>query len=132
MNDQEELNQLMDRFMNDDKLETPPLDFTEKVMSAVHTVQRRKIVYRPLVPKYVIIIVLLCVIAFSVVAIDYGDMNTDIAQYLSGLQDVNLWFSNFFHSVKISNTLSYTIVLTGLMVCIQVFFLKKHFDKRFI
>ncbi len=132
MNDQEELNQLMDRFMNDDKLETPPLDFTEKVMTAVHTVQRRKIVYRPLVPKYVMIIVLLCVVTFTVVGIAYGDMTLDISQYLSGLQDVNLWFTNFFHSVKISNTLSYTIVLTGLMVCIQVFFLKKHFDKRFI
>jgi len=132
MNNQEELNQLIDKFMNDDKLETPSLNFTDKVMTAVHTVDSRKIVYRPLMPKYVMVLVLLCVITFSVLGIYYGGTAPDISQYTLNLQEVNSWFSNVFHNVEISNTLSYTIVLTGLMVCIQVFFLKKHFDKRFI
>lgn len=131
MNDQEELDQLIDKFMNHDKLERPSLNFTDKVMSEVAKANDRKIVYQPLLPKYVMVIGLLGIIVFAFLGVNSNGTDQDISGYLLNFQEVNSWFSNVLGSFEISKELSYTVIITGLMVCVQVLFLKKHFDKRF-
>ncbi|AXP81791.1 hypothetical protein CJ739_2725 [Mariniflexile rhizosphaerae] len=140
MNEQTDkyLDQLAKKVMKDAPLETPSFDFTNTVMSQVSGLSHNKVIaYKPLISKtgWIFILVGFLILVFFVLfgnqtsssgwlnTIDFSMFsNNGIAQALSNFK---------IPSFTISKTLTYAIVLFGVMVCIQISFLKHHFNQRF-
>ena len=113
-------------------LESPSLGFTNAVMAQVNALQQSTVTtYRPLISKpiwFVIFTVALLIVLYII----FGTTTKD-AGWLSFIDlsvITNNRFSNALSGFNVSNTVTYSVVLFGLMLFIQVPILKHYFDKR--
>ncbi|HEX9601326.1 MAG TPA: hypothetical protein VF985_07550 [Mariniflexile sp.] len=140
MNEQTDkyLDQLAKKVMKDAPLETPSFNFTDTVMSQVSALSYKKVTeYKPLISKtgWVFILVGILILVFFVLfgnqTSSSGWSNTIDFSMLSN-NTMTQALSNFkIPSFTISKTSTYAIVLFGVMLCIQISFLKHHFNQRF-
>lgn len=126
-NEDKILEKLVETIMKDSKLEKPSLDFTTKVMSQVLITKTSEVyVYKPLISKYVFILVFVCFI----ILLFYLEPQTDNwINHLSQRVFYNIYSTSQFAFSKIT---IYSVVVATLMLVIQISFLKKHFDNRFV
>ncbi|MBF4464706.1 hypothetical protein [Flavobacterium sp. LC2016-12] len=119
---------LIDKMMAEDTLQTPSFDFTSKIMAQVLVAEKAKIKpYKPLISNSTWIfigIALALLIAYNVFFagtqnnLEIGKSYTDkISTIVSG--------------IHISKTLLYTLLVVPFMILIQIGVLKNYFDKKY-
>lgn len=130
------LEEIVNKVMKEASVESPSFNFTNSVMAEVNMLARSKsIVYKPLISKSTWIIILTSFVALLIYFV-FFNTQTELSPSPN-------WFNTFDFSVlsnsKASNVISnfsvpkvfaYAIILFGGMLCIQVPFLKNHFNKR--
>jgi len=113
-------------------IEAPSIHFTSEIMSQVAALNNTSVTsYKPLISKK----------AWGLIAL--GFIMLCVYLVLGAETEKQSWFSTLDFSVlsnnkvshalsgfKISKTLMYAIAFFGLMLCIQITFLKNYFDKR--
>ena len=127
------LEKLSDKMMQESGLEKPSFNFTNAVMERVEKVSANQITeYKPLISKqaWFIIAVALLPIAYIIVN-NSSSSNSNWFDVIDFNSLFNYQFIDNMFSVTVSKTVLYTIVLFGLMLCVQIPILKNHFDKRF-
>ena len=133
MDENKKLEELTDRLFEQLPLESPSIDFTQKVMQRLETSKTKSsLVYRPLIPKkllltiYTIIAILLVVLVFT---IDFQTNSVirefDYSKYLERL-------SFEIPSFDVSKTVLYGISALGVMLMIQLTLLKNQLGKRML
>lgn len=114
-------------------LESPSIHFTSEIMSQVAALNDKSVtVYKPLISKKVWFLIALSFVVLCTYLI--LGTETEKESWLSTLDFNALSNNNFTNALsgfKMSKTLMYAVVFFGLMFCIQIPFLKNHFDKRF-
>jgi hypothetical protein len=128
-NEDKLVEKLVDHIMKDAVLTSTSSDFTSKVMLQIAATQTSKTtVYKPLISKSVLILILAGVVAlFIYVILD----KTPQKSWADDL-DFNLIFENSLNPLlKFSKITLYCAVFTTIMLFMQISFLKKHFDKNF-
>lgn len=121
---------LVNKLMEADQLETPSFDFTEKVMSKVEALNTSDAtVYKPLIPKYILWTIAASFIGFvGYVLFKQPTSNTSL------LERYNLPELSFNPleniSIDFSSTLMYAMVLLAVMFSIQIPILKQYFNNR--
>lgn len=105
------------------KEEKVSFDFTSKVMSQIEKTSSQRLVYKPLVPKAVWGIILTLLIVW--VGYLFQNHFTGSSEWFMKL-DLDSLFSGF----QLSKSVTYTIILFALMLCVQVGLLKHYFNKR--
>ncbi len=130
MDNQEELEKLIDKLMVSDTLETPSLNFTKKVLEKTISVKSERLVYKPLLPKWLLLLAVAVVVGFLVYGINLYITSGISNPYFKDLNKVGIWSSNFFSQFSLSKTMTYAIVISGLMVCLHTLVLKKYFENR--
>ncbi len=123
---------LVDKTMMKSSLESPSFDFTNSVMAHVNALGQSSVTtYKPLISKpmwFVIFAVGLGIVMYIIFGLNTTDSGWLNSVDLSMLTDNRL--SNTLSGFKVSKTVTYAVVLFGLMVFIQVPILKHYFDKR--
>lgn len=113
-------------------LEHPSIYFTSEIMSQVTTLHSNQAtVYKPLISKKLWVLmalgfILLCF--YFVLGAEKQEESWFSALDFSVLSKNK--FANVFSDFTISETLKYGLLFFGLMLCIQILFLKNYFDKR--
>ena len=123
------LDDLTKKVIKDSSIEKPSFDFTNTVIANVNAIAKNKAtVYRPLISKTVwsFVIGLFLIVFFYVLF--FSNQTEGLGWF--GTVDFSLP-SNYLPDFKFSKTVTYSIVLFGLMLSIQVPILKHHLDKRF-
>lgn len=127
------LNELAKKVLHERNLESPSYNFTEHVMSRVNALKDSKITtYQPLISKrnWILIgIAFVLTIAYIIYSKDGTTTNWIDAFDMSVL--TNNKVSSAVSGFNISQTLAYALGLFALMICVQVTYLKHHFNKRF-
>ncbi|MFD1614850.1 hypothetical protein [Gelatiniphilus marinus] len=132
-NDNKHLDNFTKKIVKKAALESPSIHFTSEIMSQVSALNDKSItVYKPLISKKVWALITLSFVVLCV----YLILGTETKQesWFSTLNFSALSSSKFTNALSgftMSKTLMYAIVFFGLMFCIQIPFLKNHFDKRF-
>lgn len=131
MDNQKELDELIDKLMIDDSLDSPSVDFTKNVMASLSAERSPYFVYKPLLPKYIFAVggVVLVALIFGIFNL-YGITETN-PRYLESLNEASSRFTELFAQIRFSKTIGYIIFFAGLMFCVQTILLKKHFDSKF-
>ncbi|KAF2515910.1 hypothetical protein EYY60_01965 [Flavobacterium zhairuonense] len=122
------LENLIDKMMSENTLQSPSADFTSNLMSQILVVQKAKIKpYKPLISisTWIFIgVILALLIAYNVFFagtqnnLEVGKSYTDkISAIISG--------------IHISKTLLYSILIVPFMILVQVGILKNYFDKKY-
>jgi len=131
MDNQKELEQLIDKIMNNDVLDSPSADFTKNVMASLSVERSPYFVYKPLLPKYIFAVVAVVFVALIFGIFNFYGITETNPRYLESLNEASSRFTELFAQIRFSKTIGYIIFFAGLMFCVQTVLLKKHFDSRF-
>lgn len=119
---------LIDKMMAENTLESPSIDFTSKIMSQVLGAEKSKIkAYKPLISKSAWIFIGICLIALTVYSV-YSNSN------ISNFEIVNLFsdkVSTLFSGIHFSKNILYSILIVPFMILIQIGLLKNYFNKKY-
>ncbi|MFD1163358.1 MULTISPECIES: hypothetical protein [Hwangdonia] len=131
-NDDKHLDNFTKKIVEKAALERPSIHFTSEIMSQVAALNKGGVTtYKPLISKKVWTLIALSFMALCVYLI-LGSETQQEGWF--GTLDFSILSNNkFTHALSgftMSKTLMYAVALFGLMLCIQIPFLKNHFDKR--
>ena len=119
---------LIDKMMAENTLETPSFDFTSKIMAQVLVTEKSKVKsYKPLISKTSWILIGVGAIALVVYASLFSG-----TEYNPGIdKSYTERFSTLFSGIHFSKNILYAILVVPFMILIQIGLLKNYFDKRF-
>lgn len=131
----------MDRMVKDAGLESPSLDFTQKVLQRTLAPERSPVFqYKPIFSKKVLWGMGLAIVGLEVLAFILPSTGGDagLAKDLNLNLNLNLDLGERLGRSlgtvtmpKIPNTVVYGALCLGFMVCVQAYWIKEHFGKRF-
>lgn len=126
------LDNLTKKVIKEAHLESPSFNFTASVMSQVTELSNNSVTeYKPLISKtgwIVISIVFLALITYMILGTQEASISWFDSLDWSVLSNNKL--TSLLSGFSIPKTLTYAVVLFGFMLCIQVLFLKNHFNQR--
>lgn len=124
------IEKLVERMLMNSEIESPSPDFTHNVMSGIYAAQKsRKVIYKPIFSMRTWFIIFTGIIAIFI----YSFFNPNPQ---APLFEVNFsWFrlsqlEKFLPNFRISFLTAYVILLAAIAVMVQIFLLKKYFDKQ--
>ncbi len=126
-----ELENLVAKAMQKSSLEKPSFQFTDNVMAAVNAVQQTSVIhYRPLIPKYIWVVIAAAIIGFTAYLwflIQPAPLNLPTLSF--DFMENNL-LAKELTAFTPSKITSYAVLLLALMLCVQIPMLKRYFDKE--
>ena len=125
------LENLIDKMMAEDKLQSPSFDFTSKIMSEVLVLEDKKLkAYKPLISKPIWISIGLAVAALVIYTSLFSVSETDFK-----IDQVGKLYSDrmstAFSGIHLSKNILYAILIVSFMILIQIGVLKNYFDKKY-
>jgi len=123
-----EIENLIDKMMSENTLESPSFDFTSKIMSQVLVAEKSKIkAYKPLISKTTWIFIGISLIALTAYSIysNNGISNFGIDKTYSDKS------SALLSGIHFSKNIMYALLIVPFMVLIQIGVLKNYFDKKY-
>ncbi|MDR7208502.1 hypothetical protein [Flavobacterium piscis] len=119
---------LINKMMVENALQSPSIDFTSKIMSHVlETEKSKNKIYKPLISKSTWIFIGICLIALT--AYSFYSNNE-----ISNFEIIKLYSekaSTLFSGIHFSKNILYSILIVPFMILIQVGLLKNYFDKKY-
>lgn len=123
-----EIENLIERMMAENTLESPSIDFTSKIMSQVLVAEKSKIkAYKPLISKSTWIFIGISLVALTAYAVYSSNdvANFEIAKTYSDKA------SALFSGIHISKNVLYALLVVPFMILVQIGVLKNYFDKKY-
>ncbi|MEP5338505.1 MAG: hypothetical protein ABJL44_15305 [Algibacter sp.] len=124
---------LSKKIIKEAAVESPSFNFTDTVMSQIETLSVRSSVtaYKPLISIKGWLVIAIVFIALLIIMIMTSEgYSLDLLNKINFSIISNNKMGEALSNIKISKTLTYTIALFGLMLSIQIPWLKHYFDKR--
>ncbi|WP_264535782.1 hypothetical protein [Flavobacterium sp. N1736] len=118
---------LIDKMMAENTLESPSIDFTSKIMSQVLVAEKSKIkAYKPLISKTTWIFIGISLIALTFYSLSSNNIsNFEIVKIYSDKA------STLFSGIHFSKNILYGLLIVPVMFLIQIGVLKNYFDKKY-
>ena len=125
------IEQLIDKMMAEEKLQSPSFDFTSKIMAEVLVLEEKKLkAYKPLISKpiWISIGIALALLVIYVSLFSVSESNIEIEQVGKLYSDR---MSTAFSGIHFSKNILYAILILPVMILVQVGILKNYFDKKY-
>jgi hypothetical protein len=128
--DNDKIYAMFEGLMRDEILESPSLEFTEKVMEKVYALEASSATdYKPLISKRAWMAIVFVFVSLVVYVMLNG--NTSESQWLANLKipkfELNVMDKL---NIQLSKTFSYAVIFLAVMIGVQVTVLKSYFDRR--
>ena len=128
----EELDAFTKKYVKEIPLESPSVNFTAKLMDSINQLETVKsaVVYKPLISKKTWFVVVLAVVAIVFIPFNSSEegMFTLPEMNFSFLEKLS--FSGMFDNLSVSNSTFIIALVFGLLLSIQIIYLKGFFEKR--
>lgn len=127
----EEFDVFAKKYLKEIEVETPSQNFTASLMKRIEVQKTAIFNQDPLISKkewFGVFCVVLMVLFSSNKTSENDILNLPKIDF-SFLEENQI--SQLFHTISVSSTTMYAFFFFGLMILLQVVFLKNHFDKRF-
>ena len=119
---------LIDKMMAENTLESPSFDFTSKIMAQVLVTEKSKIkTYKPLISKSIWIVICLGLVGLTVYASLFSGNEYNVGIDKSYTEK----FSAVFSGIHLSKNILYAILVVPFTILIQIGLLKNYFDKKY-
>ncbi|MCP2026516.1 hypothetical protein L1276_001660 [Flavobacterium sp. HSC-32F16] len=125
------IEQLIEKMMAEEKLQSPSIDFTFQIMAKVELLEEKKLkTYKPLISKPVWILMGLAIVALviyiSLFSVSENNLKIDEIGKLYSDK-----IANSFSGIHFSKNIMYAILIVPFMILVQVGILKNYFDKKY-
>lgn len=128
----EELDTFAKKYIKEIEVETPSVNFTDKLMNVLQ--QENSLIYKatPLISKKVWFILLGALVALIFIPFKKSEKKPAILDKVDLSFFEKLEMPTLFDgaNLSVSTTTTYAFVFLAIMVTIQVYMLKNHFDKK--
>ena len=131
MEENKELEQLVDKLFEADKTDSPSMGFTNQVMAKIEALKSTKLKFKPLLPKWIFIVIGLIGSVFTWYVLKTNALNTTRLNYLPQL-DANALITDLIGQFNFSSSLGYSLLAIGLVTCIQAVLLTKKLQNNSI
>src|SRR5690606_25506822 len=125
-----QLEKVVDKWMQEDSLQTPSLDFTQLVMSQVETVKiSTSTVYKPIISKTtwaILGVVFVLVMGYIISSLNLEGESSVL--HTISIPEIDM--KSLVPSFKLSSVMLYALAFFSLMVGVQIPLLKRYFEKR--
>ena len=119
---------LIDKMMAEDTLQTPSFDFTSKIMAQVLVAEKSKVKsYKPLISITTWIIIGFGLLGLAVYASLFSGTEYNLGIDKSYTEKCSALFSG----IHISKNILYALLVVPFMILIQIGLLKNYFDKKY-
>lgn len=119
---------LISKMMSEDKLESPSIDFTSKIMSEILLLEDKKLkAYKPLISKSVWFFIGAASAALVLYVSFFSGTETNLEVgkiYTDKIGDA-------FSGIHFSKNIMYALLIVPFMILIQIGVLKNYFDKKY-
>jgi hypothetical protein len=130
MDEQKDLEKLIDKIFDADRLDAPSVNFTESILEKIEAEKKSKVTYTPLLPKWVFVAVGVLVSVFVAYVISITDaIDAPQVNYFESLNFSTTWLSENISQFSFTNSFGYSILAAGLLVCLQAGLLNKVLNK---
>ncbi|PQJ78135.1 hypothetical protein [Polaribacter porphyrae] len=129
-----ELDAFAKKYVKEIKQEKPSVDFTVSLMDKIEAIKiTASTKVEPLISKKVWYILFIVIVALFFIPFKTSNKEITILDKVdfSFLDKLTSVFAFNGFNVSISNTTVYAFLFFGVMIFLQIIFLKKHFNKRF-
>ncbi|WP_338731103.1 hypothetical protein [Mangrovimonas cancribranchiae] len=125
-----QVTQFIDNIFENSSLESPSLEFSTQVMSKIHAINNTKVTtYKPLISRSVWIAIAVVFVGF--LAAILVNVTFTQASWLTFLDfSIVSRLGNIFPSTQLPTSLVYAILFFGIMLLVQLTWLKRYFNKR--
>lgn len=126
-----DIEQLIDKMMAEEKLQSPSIDFTSKIMAEVLILEEKKLkTYKPLIPKpiWISIGIALALLVIYVSLFPVSENNFKMDEVGKLYSDK---ISTVFSGIHFSKNFLYAVLIVPFMILVQVGVLKNYFDKKY-
>jgi len=118
---------LIDKMMAENTLESPSIDFTSKIMAQVLVAEKSKIkVYKPLISKPAWII-----IGLSLATLVYTSLSSGTSYNMIIDKEYTDKIFTLFSGIHLSKNVLYALLIVPFMILVQIGLLKNYFDKKY-
>ncbi|MDQ6528464.1 hypothetical protein [Flavobacterium sp. LHD-85] len=122
------IEQLIEKMMAEDKLQSPSIDFTSKIMAEIHVLEDKKLkTYKPLISKPIWILIGLVLVTLVI----YISLFTASQNNLEISKQYTDQIATLFSGIHFSKNILYAILIVPIMILVQVGILKNYFDKKY-
>ncbi len=119
---------LIDKMMAEDTLETPSFDFTSKIMAQVLVAEKSKVKsYKPLISKTTWIFISFGLLGLAI----YASLFSGTEYNLGIDKSYTEKFSAVFSGIHLSKNILYALLIVPFMILVQIGVLKNYFDKKY-
>lgn len=127
----QELDAFAKKYVKEIKVEQPSLDFTASIMKTILIESKYKVFkVSPLISKKAWVLILLSLVGIFFIPFKESEKGVGYVSKIDFSFFNTIESLNLFNSISVSNTVLYSILIFGLMVLVQVFYLKKYFESR--
>lgn len=127
------LDNLTKRVFKDSALESPSINFMDNVMAQVNELAKNRVtVYKPLISNKTWIVIagiLFAIILWVIFNGNHQEFELFSKLNLHGFAIGSR--ANAFFDFKLSDTFMYAIIFFGIMLSLQMSFLKRYYDQQF-
>ncbi|MDE3182472.1 MAG: hypothetical protein KGM16_03540 [Bacteroidota bacterium] len=125
------IEKLVENLMMENQLESPSMNFTNKVMAEVLATQKSKtLVYKPVISKKAWFIIFGGIIALFTFLILNMNASSSAFSFKVSLFSFDKFF-NPIYGMQISPVTANVVLLATVMLLIQIFLLKNYFTRKF-
>lgn len=120
---------LLDKIFEADKPDSPSMGFTNQVMSQIEALESSKIVFKPLIPKWILAVVGIAISVFVWFSLKSNQSASYSINFIPSL-DTNALISDFFNQFNFSSSLGYSLLAIGLVSCVQAILFTRKMNRK--
>lgn len=126
------LEETTEKMMKGLQVEKPSSSFTSSLIQEIQNLESKEATqYQPLISKPVWVTLVLILVATTLyIAFNSNTSNIEWLQSLNFSSLTQNKLTNGISAISLPKTFAYAIGLFGIMLCVQIPFLKHYFDKR--
>lgn len=129
-NETKQIEHLVAKAMQKASMEIPSVQFTNRVMEALHAQQSAVTSYRPLFPKFIWVAIAALIVGITGYIWFLAEPGSlDLPSFSFAFMKNNV-ISKEVAAITIPKITSYAVMLLAVMLCVQIPMLKRYFDGR--
>ena len=125
MDEQKDLEKLIDKVFEVDRLDVPSANFTATVLKKIDAEKKSKLAYKPLVSQKAFVALGVLVVAFVAYVFSITDTANSQANYFESFDYSGFWLSEHISEFSFTASFGYTILTVGILFCLQAGLLNK-------
>lgn len=119
MDEQKDLEKLIKKVFEVDRLDAPSANFTATVLEKIEAEKKSKLAYKPLLSKKAFVVLGVLIVAFVAFVFSITDTAVPPVNYFESFDFSGTWLSEHISEFSFTTSFGYMMLTVGFLFCLQ-------------